>query len=77
MLIRKTRALQEHKDHLEEQQRQLQLEQQYAGDLSKLRGTRQHKVLNSLGLAQEEPSATSATSTPAILMGGQAMMQQP
>ena len=43
-LIRKTRALQDHKLELEDQRRQLLREQQYAGDLKKLRATRQHSV---------------------------------
>ena len=54
MLIRKTRALHEHKAHLEEQQRQLKLEQQYAADLKTLRGTRQHKVMKSMGIVLDD-----------------------
>ena len=49
-LIRKTRALQDHKRELEEQRRQLTREQQYSEDLKKLRTTRQHKVFQSFGL---------------------------
>lgn len=52
-LIRKTRALQEHKLELEDQRRQLMREQQYTGDLKKLRTTRQHKVFKSFGLLGE------------------------
>lgn len=52
-LIRKTRALQEHKLELEDQRRQLLREQQYAGDLKKLRAARQHKVFKSFGLLGE------------------------
>ena len=44
LLIRKTRALHEHRNHLEDQQRQLVMEQQYARDLKTLRSARQHKV---------------------------------
>lgn len=52
-LIRKTRALQEHKLELEDQRRQLLREQQYSEDLKKLRQTRQHKVFKSFGLLGE------------------------
>ena len=52
-LIRKTRALQQHKHELEDQRRQLIREQQYSGDLKKLRTTRQHKVFKSFGLLGE------------------------
>lgn len=52
-LIRKTRALQEHKLELEDQRRQLLREQQYATDLKTLRATRQHKVFKSFGLLGE------------------------
>jgi len=52
-LIRKTRALQDHKLELEDQRRQLLREQQYAGDLKKLRATRQHKVFKTFGLLGE------------------------
>ena len=44
LLIRKTRALHEHRNHLEDQQSQLMMEQQYARDLKTLRSARQHKV---------------------------------
>ncbi len=44
LLIRQTRALHEHKKQLEDQQRQLVIEQQYARDLKTLRSARQHKV---------------------------------
>ena len=44
LLIRKTRALHEHRHHLEDQQKQLIMEQQYARDLKTLRTARQHKV---------------------------------
>lgn len=49
-LIRKTRALQDHKRELEEQRRQLVREQQYSDDLKKLRTTRQQKIFKSIGL---------------------------
>jgi hypothetical protein len=53
LLIRKSRALSEHKQNLDEQKHQLVTEQQYAQDLKTLRMTRQHKVLKSLGLIDE------------------------
>ncbi|XP_077980396.1 coiled-coil domain-containing protein 166-like [Glandiceps talaboti] len=53
-LIQTTRALHEHKEELEEQRRQLLREQQYGNDLKKLKNTRQHKVLKSFGLLDEE-----------------------
>ncbi len=53
LLIRKSRALHEHKRHLEEQKQQLLLEQQYASDLKTLRHTRQHKVLKSFGMLDD------------------------
>jgi len=52
MLIRKTRALHEHKRQLEEQKTQLLTEQQYAADLKRLRTARQHKVLDSFGILE-------------------------
>ena len=54
LLIRKTRALHEHKTHLDEQKRQLLMEQQYAKDLKTLRSARQHKVLRSFGMLEGE-----------------------
>ena len=54
LLIRKSRALSDHKLHLEEQKQQLLTEQQYAHDLKILRSTRQHKVLKSLGLIDKD-----------------------
>lgn len=54
LLIRKTRALHEHKAHLEDQKGQLLMEQQYAGDLKMLRTARQHKVLKSFGMLEED-----------------------
>lgn len=59
MLIRKTRALHEHKTYLEDQQRQLKLEQQYAQDLKKLRGTRQHQFIQKMGLDDEQAEGFS------------------
>ncbi|XP_071960781.1 coiled-coil domain-containing protein 166-like [Antedon mediterranea] len=53
-LIRRSRALQEHKTDLEEQKRQLLREKQYAEDLKQLRNTRQHQVLTSFGLLDKE-----------------------
>lgn len=53
LLIRKTRALHEHKTQLEEQKGQLLMEQQYAGDLKMLRSARQHKVLKGFGMLEE------------------------
>ena len=50
LLIRKTRALHEHRQHLEDQKKQLLLEQQYSQDLKTLRTARQHKVLKSFGM---------------------------
>ena len=50
LLIRKTRALHEHRQHLEDQKKQLELEQQYSHDLKTLRTARQHKVLKSFGM---------------------------
>ena len=60
--------LQEHRQELEDQRRQLLREQQYSGDLKRLRTTRQHKVFRSFGLlgegeGEEEERATSATSS--------------
>ncbi len=54
LLIRKTRALHEHRHHLEDQQKQLIMEQQYARDLKTLRTARQHKVLKSYGMLEED-----------------------
>ena len=54
LLIRKTRALHEHKKHLDEQGYQLLMEQQYARDLKTLRTARQHKVFKSFGILEEE-----------------------
>ena len=53
LLIRKTRALHEHKHHLEEQKTQLLMEQQFAEDLKTLRSARQHKVLKSFGMLED------------------------
>lgn len=53
-LIRKTRALHEHKMQLEDQKKQLVREQQYANDLKKIRTSRQHKVYKNFGLLDEE-----------------------
>ncbi|CAH1794050.1 unnamed protein product [Owenia fusiformis] len=53
-LIRKTRALHEHKAQLEEQKKQLLREQQYANDLKKIRSSRQHQVYKNFGLLDEE-----------------------
>jgi len=54
LLIRKTRALHEHRQQLENQKQELLLEQQYASDLKTLRTARQHKVLKSFGMLDEE-----------------------
>ncbi|XP_072028582.1 coiled-coil domain-containing protein 166-like [Amphiura filiformis] len=53
-LITKSRTLNSHKTALEDQQKELLREQQYAADLKRLKGTRQHKVLKSFGLLEEE-----------------------
>ena len=52
-LIHRSRALHGHKEELEKQRRDLIREQQYAADLKRLKGTRQHKVLKSFGLLEE------------------------
>ena len=54
LLIRKTRALHEHKATLDEQKHQLLMEQQYAQDLKTLRTARQHKVLKSFGVLGDD-----------------------
>ncbi|XP_033123789.1 calcium-binding and coiled-coil domain-containing protein 1-like [Anneissia japonica] len=60
-LIRRSRALQEHKADLEEQKRQLLCEKQYADDLKRLRTTRQHQVLTSFGLIDKENNLKQET----------------
>ena len=60
-LIQKSRILNTHKDSLVEQQKELLREQQYASDLKRLRGTRQHKVLKSFGLLEEEDERKGAS----------------
>ncbi len=57
-LIQKSRTLNAHKSALEEQQKELLREQQYAADLKRLKGTRQHKVLKSFGLLDDENKET-------------------
>lgn len=64
LLIRKTRALHEHQQHLLDQKKQLELEQQYSQDLKHLRCTRQHKVLKSLGLLDESEDQVSTAQWP-------------
>ena len=54
LLIRKTRALHDHKQHLVDQKKQLLMEQQYAKDLKTLRSARQHKVFKSFGLLEQD-----------------------
>ena len=51
-LIQKSRALNEHKVQLSGQRKELLREQQYAADLKKLHGTRQHKVLKAFGMLE-------------------------
>jgi len=58
LLIRKTRALHEHRVTLEDQRVQLRMEQQYAADLQQLRSTRQHKVLDAFGVLDEDKKET-------------------
>ncbi|XP_078609868.1 coiled-coil domain-containing protein 166-like [Branchiostoma floridae x Branchiostoma japonicum] len=53
-LIKETRALHEHKLRLEDQRKELLREQQYAKDLAVLRSARQHKVLKSFGLLEDQ-----------------------
>ncbi|ELU12619.1 hypothetical protein CAPTEDRAFT_218925 [Capitella teleta] len=54
LLIRKTRALHEHNKHLEDQKKQLLLEEQYSEDLKHLRSARQHQVFKSFGMLEDE-----------------------
>lgn len=54
LLIRKTRALHEHKSYLQAQKKQLLAEQQYANDLKKLRAAKQQKLLKKQGLMDDE-----------------------
>ena len=51
-LIQKSRALNEHKMQLEAQHKELLREKQYAADLKRLHGTRQHKVLKTFGMLE-------------------------
>lgn len=53
-LIRRTRALHEHRLELEDQRKQLLREQQYSHDLKMLRTSRQHKVYKSFGLLDDD-----------------------
>ncbi|XP_030838415.1 coiled-coil domain-containing protein 166 [Strongylocentrotus purpuratus] len=61
-LIHRSRALHGHKEELEKQQRDLIREQQYAADLKRLKGTRQHKVLKSFGMLDDEESPEKTAS---------------
>lgn len=53
-LIRRTRALHEHRQELEEQHKTLLREVQYSRDLKKLRGSRQNRLYRNFGIAAEK-----------------------
>lgn len=53
-LIRKSRALNEQRIELEDQQKTLLREKQYAEDLKTIRSTRQHQVYKKLGISEED-----------------------
>nr|XP_039265015.1 coiled-coil domain-containing protein 166-like [Styela clava] len=53
-LIRKSQVLNQHKQELEEQKKQLQREQQYSEDIRKLRGVRQKKALAQMEREEQE-----------------------
>lgn len=59
-LIHSSRHLQEHRAELEKQKKELLREQEYASDLKKIQSTRQHKVLKSLGLLEEQQAEGAA-----------------
>lgn len=49
-LIKRTRALHEHRRELEEQHKRLSQELQYSRDLKKLRGSRQNRLHQNFGI---------------------------
>lgn len=53
-LIRRTRALHEHRQELEEQHKTLLREVQYSRDLKKLRGSRQNRLHQNFGISTEQ-----------------------
>lgn len=53
-LIRRTRALHEHREELEAQHKALLREIQYGRDLKKLQGTRQNRLYKSFGIVDPE-----------------------
>lgn len=52
-LIKRTRALHEHRRELEEQHKRLLRELQYSRDLKKLRGSRQNRLHKNFGINDE------------------------
>ncbi|EDO44923.1 predicted protein [Nematostella vectensis] len=72
MLIRRTRALHEHREELQAQHKALLREVQYGRDLKKLSGTRQNRLYKSFGLhmnaEREQESAEKGK-------GGQVQLQ--
>ena len=51
-LIKRTRALHEHRRELEEQHKNLTQELQYSRDLKKLRGSRQNRLHQNFGITE-------------------------
>lgn len=56
-LIKRTRALHEHRRELEDQHKTLIRELQYTRDLKKLRGSRQNRLHQNFGITEDTESS--------------------